>query len=89
MLQYEKNDVSKGIDTNKTIASKNLCFAIIGTLKMLDLNSSHMFLKNYELKNIATLTVKRLNFRWILWGISTDEAVNRLNNFVLEAKGVL
>ena len=43
----------------------------------------------YELKNIAILNVKGVGFRCILWSISKDEAVNRLNNFVLEDKGVL
>ena len=42
-----------------------------------------------ELRNAAILNVKGTNFRWILWGISRDEAVNRLNNSVLENKGVL
>ena len=40
-------------------------------------------------KNIATLTVKGVDFRCILWGISRVEAVNRLSNSVLEDKGVL
>ena len=43
----------------------------------------------YELKLIAILNVKVVDFKCILWGISRDEAVNRLNNFVLEDKGVL
>ena len=43
----------------------------------------------YELKNIAILTVKGVDYRCILWGISKTEAVNRLNNSVLEDKGVL
>ena len=43
----------------------------------------------YELKNIAILNVKGADFRCILWGISKDEAVNRLNNSVLEDRGVL
>ena len=43
----------------------------------------------YELKNIATLNVKGVDFRCILQGISRDEAVNRLNSSVLEDKGVL
>ena len=43
----------------------------------------------YELKNIATVNAKGVNFRCILWGISSNEAVNRLNNSVLEDKGVL
>ena len=43
----------------------------------------------YELKNIAILNVKVVDFKCILWGISRDEAVNRLNNAVLQDKGVL
>ena len=40
----------------------------------------------YELKNIAILNVKGVDYRCILWGISRDDAVNRLNNSVLEDK---
>ena len=43
----------------------------------------------YELKSIAILNVKGVDYRCILWGITRDEAVNRLNNSVLEDKGVL
>ena len=43
----------------------------------------------YELKSIAILSIKGVDFRCVLWGISRDEAVNRLNNSVLEDKGVL
>ena len=68
---------------------QNVCFAIIGILKMLDLNSNRMFVINvmmtaYELKNIAILNVKSADFRCMLWGISRDDAVHRLNNSVLD-----
>ena len=43
----------------------------------------------YELKKIATLNVKGVDDRCILWGISRIEAMNILNNSVLEDKGVL
>ena len=43
----------------------------------------------YELKSIAILNVKGVNFRFILSRISRDGAVTRLNNFVSEDKGVL
>ena len=43
----------------------------------------------YKLKNIAILNVKGVDFRCILWGFSRDEALNRLNNSVLDNKGVL
>ena len=43
----------------------------------------------YELKNIAKLNITGVDFRCILWGISRDEADNRLNNSMLEDKSVL
>ena len=72
MLQYKKIDVSEGIDTNKTSASKrNICFVIIGILKMLRLNLNHMFVINVVMfwwllmyqKNIAMLNVKRVEVK--------------------------
>ena len=41
-----------------------------------------------ELKNFALLNVQGVDFRCILWGISRDEAVNRLNNSVFKDRGV-
>ena len=43
MLKYEKIDVSKRIDVNKTSASKNVRFVTTGILKMLDLNLKGIF----------------------------------------------
>ena len=43
----------------------------------------------YELKNIAILNVKGVDFRCILWVISRDKAVDSLNDYVLEDRGVL
>ena len=36
----------------------------------------------YELKNIAILNAKAVDYRCILWGISKNDEINRLNNFV-------
>ena len=97
MLQYEKISVSEGIDVNKTSVSKEcmLChywyFKDVGFKFELHVyNKCHDILMTaYELKNIAILNVKGADFRCILWGISKDEAVNWLNNSVLEDRGVL
>ena len=43
MLEYDRNDVREGIDINKTNASKTVIFVIIGILKVLVLNMSHIF----------------------------------------------
>ena len=97
MLQYKKIDVSEGIDTNKTSASKEcmLChywyFKDVGfKFEPHVCNKCHdVLMTAYELKNIAILNVKGVDFKCILWGISRDEDVNRLNYPVLEDKGVL
>ena len=97
MLQYEKIDVSEGINVNKTSASKEgmLChysyFKDVGfKFEPHVCNKCHNVLMTaYELKGITILNVKGIDFRCILWGISRYESVDRLNNSVLENKGVL
>ena len=42
----------------------------------------------YELKSIAVLNVKGVDYRYILRGIIKNEGVNILNNCVLEDMGV-
>ena len=97
MLQCEKADVSEGIDSNKTSAWKEcmLChyryFKNVGFIFEPHVcNKCHdVSMTAYELKNIEILNVKVVDFGCILWGISRDETGNRLNNSVLEGKGVL
>ena len=80
----------------KQVHQKNVCFVIIGMLVINILRLSHVCIKyhdvlmpSYELKNIAILNVKGVNYRCISWGISKNKAVNVLNNSVLEDNGVL
>ena len=97
MLQYERIYVSEGIDTNKTSASKEcmLChywyFKDVGfKFEPHVCNKCHdVLMTTYELKSIAILNVKRVDFRCILWGLSRNEAVNRRDNSVLEDKDLL
>ena len=97
MLQYKKISVSEGIDTNKTILSQEcmIChywyFRDVGFKFELHAGKKchDILMTAYELKSIAKLNVKIVSFRCILWGISKDEAVNRLNNSVLDDKAVL
>ena len=91
MLQYEKIDVLEGIDTNKRSASKEcmLChywyFKDVGfKFEPHVCNKCHdVLMAAYELKNIAILNVKGVD------RLNKDEAVNRLNNSVLEDYDVL
>ena len=98
MLQYNRIDVSEGIDINKTSKSKECMLCHYWYFKD-DLgykfqpylfNGCHaVSTMAYELKNIAIINAKGVHYRCILWSISRDEAVNRLDNYVLEDKSVL
>ena len=88
----------KELVLTKSVLQKDVGFAIIGTLKMLDLSLNHKFvtkvshdvlMSSYKLKSIAILSVRGVDFRCILWGIGKDDAVNGLNNSVLEDAGLL
>ena len=53
-------------------------------------NGCHDLLKMaYSLEHIAISSAKGATFRCILWGTSRNEGSRRLNNSVLEYKGVL
>ena len=43
MLEYDRIDISEGVDVNKTNLSKECDIVIIGILKMLVLNLNHIF----------------------------------------------
>ena len=43
MLEYERTDISEGIDVSKTNLSKEWIFATIGILKVLVLNMNLIF----------------------------------------------
>ena len=42
MLEYDRIDISEGIDVNETNASNNVIFVTIGILNMLVLSVSHI-----------------------------------------------
>ena len=97
MLQYEKIDVSEGIDNNKTCLSKECELCHYWFLKDVGFkfeehvcNGCHDLLTMaYSLENIAILNAKGATVKCILWGISRNEGLRRLSNSVLEDKGVL
>ena len=97
MLQYQKIDVSEGVDINKTNLSKEceLChyffFKDIGfKFEEHVSNKCHNLLTiAYSLKDIALLNAKGATFRCILMDISKNEGLKRLNNSVTYDRGVL
>ena len=97
MLQYDGIDVSEGIDIIKTSESKEcmLChywyFKDFGyKFQPYISNGCHAVpMMAYELKNIAIINAKGIDYRCILWGTSKNDVVDRLNNSVLEDKDIL
>ena len=96
-LQYDRIDVSEGIDINKPSESKEcmLCHywyfkGVVSKFHPYVCNGCHaVSTMAYKLKSIAILNVKAIDYRCILRGISKNDAVDRLNNnSVLEDKGV-
>ena len=97
MLEYQKINVSEGIDVNETNASNKceLChywfFKDFGfKFEEHVCNKCHDLLTiAHSLKDIAILSAKGATFRCILMGISKNEALKRLNNSVTYDRGVL
>ena len=97
MLQYDRIIVLEGIDINKSNKSKErmIChywyFKDIGyKFEPHVCNAFHnVLMAAYELKNIAALNVKGVDYRCTLWGIIKNNAVNIFNKSVLEDRGVL
>ena len=97
MRQYDKTDVSEGIDVNKASPSKEcglchywLCKDIGFRFEEHVCNGCHGLLTmTNSLKDTAILNAKGATFRCILMGISKNEALKRLNNSVTRDRGVL
>ena len=90
MLQYDKIDVSEGIDVNKSSASKECVLCHYWFFKDIGFKSEEhvcngchdLLTMAYSLKNIAILSAKGATFRCLLMGISKNEALKKLNNSV-------
>ena len=61
---------------------------------MLVINLNHMFvinvmILNYELENITIVNVKGVDYRGVLWNMTKNDTINRLNNSKLNDKVTL
>ena len=97
MLQYERTDVSEGINLNKSDKQKEclICyywyFQDIGYKHQPDVckgchDLSIMF---YYLNDFMVLNIKGISYRCYVFNMSKNNAVTLLNNSVLDNKGVL
>ena len=97
MLQYERIDVSEGIDLNKSDKSKEcmIChywyFKDIGyKYEPYVCNRSHdLSMVVYDLNNFMILNIKGVDYRCYTLNMSKNDAINLVNNSVLDNKGVL
>ena len=93
MVEYDRIDISKGIDVNKKMHQENVIFVIIGTLKILVLNINHMnhglMQKAMNLNDIAIASVKGSDYRIHFWYMSKNDAINIMKNSNLNEKRVL
>ena len=97
MLQYQKIDVSEGIDVSKTSASKELELCHYWFFKNIGFKfEEHVCNKCHDLltiacslKDIAILNAKGATFRCILMGVSKNEVLKSLNSSVTYDRGVL
>ena len=98
MLEYERIDISEGIDVNKTNLSKecDIChywyFKDIGfKYETYFCNGCHdLIQKAISFNNVATVYVKRSAYRIHFWYMNKDDAINIMNGFNLtDKRGVL
>ena len=97
MLEYDRIDISEGIDVNKTSASKecDIChfwyFKDIGfRCELYILNGCHdLMQKAMSLNNIAIAYVKGSAYRINFWYMSKDNAINIMNGSnLVDKRGV-
>ena len=97
MLQYDKIDVSEGIDVNKKSASTECMLCHYWYIKDIGYKSKphvcngchDILMIAYELKNIVMLNVKGVDYKCVLWGVIKNDAINMLSNSKLDDKGIL
>ena len=98
MLEYDRIDISEGIDVNKTSASKecDIChywyFKDIGfKYEPYLCNCCHdLVQKAMSFNDVAIIYVKGRAYRINFWYMSKDDAINIMNSFnLVDKRGVL
>ena len=97
MLQYERLDISEGIDINKSDKLKECMICHYWYFKDIGYkcqphvcNKSHdLLMFVYDLKNFMTLNIKGVDYTCYVFNMSKNDAINFLNNSLLDNKGVL
>ena len=70
------------------INQNDVCFVIIGILKILVLNGSHdLSVMVCELDDFMILNIKGVDYKCFVFNMSKNTAINLLNNSKLDDKG--
>ena len=95
MLEYDRINISEGIDVNETSASKNVIFV---TFKDIAFKCElYLYIGCYDLiqeamsfNDVAIVYVQESAYRIYFWYLSKDDAINIMNNSnLVDKKGVL
>ena len=97
MLQYERINVSEGIDINKSDKSKECMICHYWYFKDIGYNyEPHVFnrcnglsMMVYDLNDFMILNIEGVDYRCHVFNTTKSDAINLLNNSVLDNKGVL
>ena len=97
MLQFDRIDISEGIDINKTDALKEYIVRCYWYFKDVSYKSEphvcngchDISLMACKLKNIAMLNVTVVDYRCIFWVVTKNDAINMLGYSKSVDKGTL
>ena len=97
MLQYERIDVSEGIDLSKSDKSKECMICHYWYFKDIGYkyephvcNGFHdLSVMVYDLNDFMILNMKGIDYRCYVFNMSKNYAITLLSNSVLDNKGVL
>ena len=94
MLEYQKIDISQGIDTDKSHGSKECDIWRYWYFLDKNFNYEHylcngchdLMQKALNFNDVAIVSIKGSGYRIHFWYMSKGDAINLLNNFVLDNK---
>ena len=90
MLEYDRRDISEGIDMNKTSSSKecDICYYWYFLNKTLVMN--HIFAMDVmdvmNFNDVAIVSIKGNDYRIHFWDMSKDEAISIMHDSKLSEK---
>ena len=95
MLEYDRIDISEGIDINKTNASKEC--KICHYWYLLDKNFNYepylcngcheLMQKAMSFNDVAIASIKGNDYKVAFWRMNKDDVISIMNNSILNEKG--